>query len=62
MLEQQLDPYVFFRTVYLDRRQNLVYDGKPPKDDEDFGDEEEEPAQDEPDAAAGAEASEATAP
>ncbi len=40
VLRQQLDPYVFFRTVYLDHRMNLVYDGNPPKDpDLDFGDE-----------------------
>lgn len=41
ILEQQLDPYVFFRTVYLDRRTNLVYDGKPPEEVIDFGDEDE---------------------
>ena len=27
-----LDPYVFIRDAYLQRRQNLVYDGKPPLD------------------------------
>jgi phospholipid-binding lipoprotein MlaA len=42
VLDQQLDKYVFMRTLYLERRQNLVYDGKPPE--EDFGFEEEEPA------------------
>jgi phospholipid-binding lipoprotein MlaA len=26
-----LDPYVFLRDAYLQRRQNLVYDGNPPK-------------------------------
>lgn len=30
VLEQQLDPYVFVRTGYLQRRMNLVYDGNPP--------------------------------
>jgi phospholipid-binding lipoprotein MlaA len=27
-----LDPYVFVRDAYLQRRENLVYDGKPPLD------------------------------
>lgn len=35
VLEQQLDRYVFVRTVYLQSRLNKVYDGNPPK--EDFG-------------------------
>jgi len=30
-----LDPYAFVRDAYLQRRLNLVYDGKPPLDDED---------------------------
>jgi len=30
--EGALDPYSFVRDAYLDRRRNLVYDGKPPKD------------------------------
>lgn len=30
-----LDPYAFVRDAYLQRRRNLVYDGKPPLDDED---------------------------
>ena len=30
VLEQQLDPYVFLRTAYLQRRLNQVYDGNPP--------------------------------
>lgn len=30
VIEQQLDPYVFVRTAYLQRRMNLVYDGNPP--------------------------------
>jgi phospholipid-binding lipoprotein MlaA len=32
-LNEQLDKYVFIRTAYLDRRQNLVYDGNPPEED-----------------------------
>jgi len=32
-LEQQLDRYVFVRTIYLQNRQNKVYDGNPPKED-----------------------------
>jgi phospholipid-binding lipoprotein MlaA len=32
-LNEQLDPYVFIRTAYLDRRQNLVFDGNPPEED-----------------------------
>jgi phospholipid-binding lipoprotein MlaA len=39
-LAQQLDRYVFLRTIYLQTRQNKVYDGHPPK--EDYGFEEEE--------------------
>jgi phospholipid-binding lipoprotein MlaA len=30
ILEQQIDPYVFMRTAYLQRRLNEVYDGNPP--------------------------------
>ena len=30
VIAQQLDPYVFVRTAYLQRRLNLVYDGSPP--------------------------------
>lgn len=30
ILEQQLDPYVFMRTAYLQKRLNEVYDGNPP--------------------------------
>lgn len=30
ILKQQLDPYVFMRTAYLQRRLNEVYDGNPP--------------------------------
>lgn len=29
-----LDPYIFVRDAYLQRRRNLVYDGKPPPEDE----------------------------
>lgn len=43
-----LDPYVFTREAYLQRRQNLVYDGNPPMEDfENYDDEEEKPGQDE---------------
>jgi phospholipid-binding lipoprotein MlaA len=31
-----LDPYEFVRDAYLQRRRNLVYDGKPPPDEDDF--------------------------
>ncbi|HEY0917232.1 MAG TPA: VacJ family lipoprotein [Solimonas sp.] len=41
LLEQQFDPYVFVRGLYLQRRQSLVYDGNPPPED-DFDDEEDE--------------------
>jgi phospholipid-binding lipoprotein MlaA len=30
-----LDKYTFIRSAYLQRRRNLVYDGKPPKDKDD---------------------------
>jgi phospholipid-binding lipoprotein MlaA len=33
-----LDPYEFVRDAYLQRRRNLVYDGKPPPDEDDFED------------------------
>lgn len=39
-LDEQLDPYVFIRTAYLQNRQNLVFDGNPPKPKFDFDDEE----------------------
>ena len=29
-----LDPYIFLRDAYLQRRRNLVYDGRPPPEDE----------------------------
>lgn len=31
--EAALDEYSYVRNAYLQRRQNLIYDGKPPKDD-----------------------------
>lgn len=34
-----LDPYEFVRDAFLQRRRNLVYDGKPPPDEDDFEDE-----------------------
>ena len=40
MLRQQLDPYIFVRSLYLGRRQSLVYDGNPPKEEIDWGDDE----------------------
>jgi phospholipid-binding lipoprotein MlaA len=39
--EAALDPYIFVRDAYLQRRQGLVYDGSPPKTEEDLEDEEE---------------------
>lgn len=32
LLDEQIDPYVFIRTVYLERRYNLIFDGNPPKE------------------------------
>ncbi|AXQ30289.1 VacJ family lipoprotein [Solimonas sp. K1W22B-7] len=40
VLREQFDPYVFLRGIYLQRRQNLIYDGNPPPED-DFEDEDE---------------------
>ncbi len=37
ILEQQFDRYAFIRGIYLQRRQNLVYDGNPPKEEIDYG-------------------------
>ncbi|MGH8457186.1 MAG: MlaA family lipoprotein [Stenotrophobium sp.] len=37
LIEQQFDPYVFVRSAYLQQRQNLIYDGNPPKEDYDTG-------------------------
>ncbi|MGH8622982.1 MAG: MlaA family lipoprotein [Burkholderiales bacterium] len=39
-----LDPYEFVRDAYLQRRRNLVYDGKPPLDADDIEDVKPEPA------------------
>lgn len=36
VLDQQFDQYIFVRTAYLQRRQNLVFDGNPPKETYDF--------------------------
>jgi phospholipid-binding lipoprotein MlaA len=36
LMAQQLDRYVFVRTIYLQHRQNRVYDGSPPKEEYDF--------------------------
>lgn len=38
-LDEQIDPYVFLRTAYLQNRQNLVFDGNPPKPKFDFDEE-----------------------
>ncbi|HEX4871027.1 MAG TPA: VacJ family lipoprotein [Nevskiaceae bacterium] len=38
LLEQQFDPYLFLRTVYLQRRLALVHDGNPPRQRYDFED------------------------
>ena len=45
--EAALDPYTFLRDAYLQRRQQLVYDGNPPKNKDEFDDAEdpEAPAQ-----------------
>lgn len=37
VLEQQFDRYIFVRGAYLQRRQNQVYDGNPPKEEIDWG-------------------------
>lgn len=39
LLDEQLDPYVFLRTVYLQNRLNKIYDGNPPKEKFDFDEE-----------------------
>ncbi len=33
LLNEQFDRYLFVRTAFLQRRQNLIYDGNPPLDD-----------------------------
>ena len=35
-LDESFDPYLFLRTAYLQRRQNLVFDGNPPQVEYDF--------------------------
>jgi phospholipid-binding lipoprotein MlaA len=35
VLKTTFDPYQFMRDAYLQRRRNLIYDGKPPRDKED---------------------------
>lgn len=37
--EAALDKYSFIREAYLQRRQNLVFDGNPPEEDSDFSEE-----------------------
>jgi len=39
-----LDPYAFVRDAYLQRRRNLIYDGKPPLEDDDDPDAKPKPA------------------
>lgn len=36
LLDEQIDPYVFLRSIYRQRRQSLVYDGNPPEEEFDF--------------------------
>jgi phospholipid-binding lipoprotein MlaA len=38
-LEQQIDRYVFIRSIYLQNRLNRVYDGNPPKEDFEYDEE-----------------------
>ena len=38
VLDQQFDRYIFVRSAYLQRRQSLVYDGNPPREEVDYGD------------------------
>ena len=40
MDEAALDPYVFLREAYLQRRNNLVYDGNPPQQKPEFSEDE----------------------
>ena len=53
-VQQQLDRYIFVRSIYLQSRQNKVYDGSPPPEDygfdeeADFEDEAAPPAEDSP--------------
>ncbi|TXH04340.1 MAG: VacJ family lipoprotein [Nevskiaceae bacterium] len=41
ILDQQLDRYIFVRSAYLQHRQSLVYDGNPPREKLDFGDDDD---------------------
>ncbi|MEK6806886.1 MAG: MlaA family lipoprotein [Pseudomonadota bacterium] len=34
VLDKQFDEYVFVRSVYLQKRQSLIYDGSPPKEEQ----------------------------
>jgi len=38
--EAALDPYVFLREAFLQRRKNLVYDGNPPVEEDEFNEDE----------------------
>ncbi|HVK56211.1 MAG TPA: VacJ family lipoprotein [Burkholderiales bacterium] len=40
--EAALDPYIFVRDAYLQRRQRLVFDGNPPMEEDDFDEEEDD--------------------
>ena len=40
--EAALDPYIFVRDAYLQKRQRMVYDGNPPDEEDEFMDEEED--------------------
>lgn len=52
MEQAAIDPYAFLRDVYLQRRQNLVYDGNPPREKfEDFDDDFRLPPQYQPEPA-----------
>ena len=43
-IDEQFDPYIAIRTAYLMRRQSLVYDGNPPAESYDLGDDAAAPA------------------
>lgn len=38
LLKDQLDPYIFVRSAYLQSRWSAIHDGKPPAEDSDFED------------------------
>ncbi|UZD54299.1 MlaA family lipoprotein [Caldimonas aquatica] len=49
LLEQvALDPYLFVRDAYLQRRRNAVYDGNPPAEDDEYDEEYDEQEQGQP--------------